>query len=579
MTTDPTTIANKFNTFFAGIGVDLSANVNNTHNAHFTDYLLNPSIYNFTFELITEETTMEILNNLKPKPSCGYDGISTKLLKTCKLEICKLLTLIINQSLSTGIFPDSLKVAKVIPLYKKGDKAVLVNYRPISILPSIPKIFERIIFNQINDHFTSHDLYYNGQYGFREKHSTQLAALELIDRITHELDLGNTPINIYIDLSKAFDTLDHNILISKLQHYGIKGAALQLLISYLSNRKQFVQYGDTLSQKTDILMGVPQGSILGPLLFIIYINDMAHSSELFKFINFADDTTLITNLNNEDTRNESLNHELTNFHNWLKANKLSLNINKTKAMVFHMPQKRIQLPSLKIAGEDIAFVDNFNFLGIIINKHLNWTSHLDMLTAKLSKTIGILNTLKHILPINIMRTIYNSLILCHLNYGVLLWGPKLHLNDRLHILQKKAVRIITCNSYFAHSEPLFKQLRLLKTCDIYKCQLLKFIFKLIHKQLPHYFKQFTFIFRNQQHNYATRTCHNVFIPNVNHEFAKRNIRFNAPAAYNSTNRNIIDKIYSHSFIGFCIYVKYQLIDSYNSTCIIINCFSCRGPIQ
>ena len=231
--------------------------------------------------------------------------------------------------------------------------------------------------------------------------------------------MGNTPINIYIDLSKAFDTLDHNILISKLQHYGIKGAALQLPISYLSNRKQFVQYGDTLSQKTDILMGVPQGSILGPLLFIIYINDMAHSSELFKFIHFADDTTLITNLNNEDTRNESLNHELTHFHNWLKANKRSLNINKTKAMVFHIPQKRIQLPSLKIAGEDIAFVDNFNFLGIIINKHLNWTSHVDMLTAKLSKIIGILNTLKHILPINIMRTIYNSLILCHLNYGIL----------------------------------------------------------------------------------------------------------------------------------------------------------------
>ena len=178
-----------------------------------------------------------------------------------------------------------------------------------------------------------------------------------------------------------------------------------------------------------------------------------------------------------------------------------------------------------------------------------------------------------------MRTIYNSLILCHLNYGVLLWGPKLHVTDRLHILQKKAVRIITCNSYFAHSEPLFKQLSLLKTFYIYKCQLLKLIFKLIHKQLPNYFKQFTFIVRNQQHNYATRTCHNVFIPNVNHEFAKRNIRFIAPSAYNSTNRNIIDKIYSHSFIGVCIYVKYQLIDSYNSTCSIINCISCRGPIQ
>ena len=224
--------------------------------------------------------------------------------------------------------------------------------------------------------------------------------MKLIDRITHELDLGNTPILIYIDLSKAVDTLDRNTLVSKLQHYGIKGAALQLLISNLSNRKQFVQYGDTLSQKTDMLMGVPQGSILGPIFFIIYINDTAHSSELFKFVNVADDTTIITNLNNEDTRNESLNHQLTNFHNWLKQNKLSLNINKTTAMVFHMPQKRIQLPSLNIAGEDIAFVDNFNFLGIIINTYLNWTSHVDMLTAKLFRSLR--TTLYAITPLKNM---------------------------------------------------------------------------------------------------------------------------------------------------------------------------------
>ena len=195
---------------------------------------------------------MDTLNNLKPKPSCGYDGISTKLLKTCRLEICKPLTLIINQMLTAGIFPDDLKVAKVIPLFKKGKKEILDNYRPISLLPSLSKIFERVIFNQIHAYFTAHNLYYSGQYGFIGKHSTQLAALELVDRITRDLDIGNTQISICIDSSKAFDTLDHNILLSKLHYYGITGSALQLLRSYLSNRKQFVQLGDVISLKTYI---------------------------------------------------------------------------------------------------------------------------------------------------------------------------------------------------------------------------------------------------------------------------------------------------------------------------------------
>ena len=209
-----------------------------------------------------------------------------------------------------------------------------------------------------------------------EKHSTQLAVLELVDRITQDLDPGKTPISIFIDVSKAFDTLDHNILISKLQYYGIGRVSLQLLRSYrLSNRQQFVQLGDSISHKKDIVMGVPQGSILGPLLFTIYINDMVYSSDLFRFINFADDTTLITTLH----ENHTINDELAKFHILVKSNRLSLNVNKTKAMVFHMPQKNILIPQLQLAGTNIEFVDNFNFLDIPINKHLNWNSYINLL--------------------------------------------------------------------------------------------------------------------------------------------------------------------------------------------------------
>ena len=155
--------------------------------------------------------------------------------------------------------------------------------------------------------------------------------------------------------------------------------------------------------------------------------------------------------------NDILNDELVQINNWLKVNKLSVNVAKTKAMIFHMPQKQIHNPRLTIAGSNIEFIDNFNFLGITINKHLNWTKHMDTLSAKIAKTVGILNTLKHVLPTNILKMIYNSLILCHLNYGILLWGAQHNANDKLHKLQKKAIRIITSSNFLAHSEPIFKQ--------------------------------------------------------------------------------------------------------------------------
>ena len=297
-------------------------------------------------------------------------------------ETSKAITLIVNQSFNTGIFPDKLKYAKVIPIYKKGDNTKLDKYRPISILPTVSNILEKVIFDQLYAHFHQNNLLYSSQYGFKKKHSTELAVLELVDRITQELDKGHTPINIFLDLSKAFDTLDHDILLHKLSYYGIKNSALDLFKSYLSNRKQYVDFLNNRSAYASLNVGVPHVSILGPLLFIIYVNDITASSNILKFLMYADDTTLFTTLNcfeNNENTNQYINGELSKINEWLIVNKISLNASKPKFMVFSMPQKKVVIPRLKIADTEIESVDQFNFLGITLDKHLNWNAHINQL--------------------------------------------------------------------------------------------------------------------------------------------------------------------------------------------------------
>ena len=249
------------------------------------------------------------------------------------------MSIIINQSLCTGIFPSRLKIAKVLPLFKTDDNRFFGNYRPISLLSSVSKIFERIAFNQLYEYFISNDLLFDGQYGFRDKHSTELAPSELIDRLRNEIDNKKVPLSIFLDLSKAFDTLDHDILLLKLEYYGVKSTSLKWFASYLRGRSQYVDYDGLHSSVRSIKSGVPQGWILGPLLFIIYMNDINISSQKLNFILYVDDTTLTFPLCSfthcDDFNTDSFsNQELTAISNWLSVNRLSLNASKTKFLVF-----------------------------------------------------------------------------------------------------------------------------------------------------------------------------------------------------------------------------------------------------
>ena len=325
----------------------------------------------FEHKYVNESTIMTIITNLPNKNSCGFDGLSTTILKSIKGIIIKPLTLIINQIFDTGVFPANLKIAKIIPIFKKDDN----NYRPISLLPIISKVVEKVISDQLNELFVKHKLLFDHQYGFRSGHSTEHAALELTDRIITNIDNKKSPLNIFLDLSKAFDTLDHKILLDKLHHCGIRETPLKLLKSYLSNRQQFVEVKETRSETLPMVTGIPQCSILGPLLFLIYINDFLLSSKRFHFIMYADDTTLSSTIDsfNEDSNKNitsEINNELYKINEWLKINKLSLNKSKTKYMISKKRQANIVKPILQIDGINIESVDHFNFLGLTVDSRM-----------------------------------------------------------------------------------------------------------------------------------------------------------------------------------------------------------------
>ena len=286
-----------------------------------------------------------------------------------------------------------------------------------------------------------------------------------------------------MDLSKAFDTLDHDILLNKLQYYGITGTTLAWFTSYLKDRKQFVEIDGSQSGMLSLSTGVPQGSILGPLLFLIYMNDIPNSSDNFNFILYADDTTLYSCIQLPSNTLNHINDELGKVYAWLAINKLSLNMNKTKYMVFHAINKSIEgiIPNLVINGIQIDRVNSFKFLGLNLHENMSWKTHTEFVANKLTKYSGVLNRIKHFLPIDVLRKLYFSMVQSQLQYGILAWGFD---HSRLDKLQKRIIRIITQSKYKSHCDPLFKALEILKIKDLSELNCHKFLYNFKKGFLP-----------------------------------------------------------------------------------------------
>lgn len=544
---DPKSIADKFNEFFANVGPNLAAKIPKSSH-QFTEYL-NHDISDSMFFKPTDETEiMLVIHSLKISHSEGHDNFSVNILKDYMYELSKPLSIVCNKSIQDGIFPDSLKIAKIVPVYKSDDKRTVSNYRPISVLPAFSKVLERLVYNRLLDFINKNEILSKNQYGFRHQISTSMALIDLVDQISTSIENNEHTVGIFLDLAKAFDTVNHNILLKKLNHYGIRGVPHNWFKNYLMNRYQYVNLNGTKSEKLPVTCGVPQGSILGPLLFLLYINDLNLVSNLLTFIMFADDTNLFIKGHNINSLTLTLNLELDKISDWFNANLLSLNIKKTNYILFG--NKKMSDVAIFINRENIVRVHETKFLGIIIQANLKWNIHISMIKNKIAKSIGVINKAKYLLTSSHLKLLYHTLIEPYLNYCCMIWAcpEKTTALEAIHRLQKRSARIISFAAFRAHSKPLFIQHNILNIYDLCRVQILLFVFKSINHLLPsRYFSYFTLI--ENLHHYSTRSSNDgkLYI-----SYAKKLCRINTvalwgPKCWNSLPAQVRSPLSLYSF--------------------------------
>ena len=353
-----------------------------------------------------QEVRRELLV-LKPNKSLGPDSIPLNLIKECAIQLSKPLTLLYNKCILQAKYPHPWKLAKSIALYKKNNRLLPENYRPINLLNCFGKVFEKLIYIQMMNFIDKHKVLFIYQYGFRRKHSTSLALIDIVDKIKFAIDNNEYALGILLDITKAFDSTNHDILLSKLEHYGFRGHSLLFLESNFTDRRQYISTNNCKSNTRSIKYGVPQGSILGPLLFLLFINDIQYVSQNIDLRLFVDDTAISLHHKDIDVLMQDGKITMKEIMTWFETNKLSLSLSKSNFILFHGKQKNSQrqITNITIGHKAIPRTYSAKYIGLTLDENLSWDAHIDNVCNNLVKYFSIFYNIRDIITIHVARAI------------------------------------------------------------------------------------------------------------------------------------------------------------------------------
>ena len=555
-------ISNSFTKYFSDVG-EKFANKIPASTKSISEYLklMGSNTKSIFLQPTDENEIRKIAFDLPSKASCGHDRVSNVLLKEIITHIAEPLCLIFNQSILTGEFPDDMKLAEVVPLYKSKEHYNESDYRPISLLTTISKILEKIVYKRVYKFLTESSQLYEHQYGFRSNHSCEHAISQMVGNLLKNLERKKNSVCVLLDLTKAFDTIEHSIMLKKLDLYGIRGTALSWFRSYLSDRRLRVKCRttstgiDTLSDKYIVKYGTPQGSCLGPLIFLIFVNDLHLHLTDSVCIQFADDTTLVFAHRNLKYLRFCVELELCTIRDWFHANKLTLNIDKSSYLLFAVNKGTHVNFKLSIDGFEIPRVKQVKFLGTWLDEHLHWDAHVSKLIVQLKCGIGMLQRSKTLLSNFAKRSLYFGQIHSNLCYCLGIWGSMISRkqNKQLAKLQRTAISLIDTTM---KTDEIVKKYKILESEKLVKLEQMKIGYKLCHNLLPT--KVADLIRRDhtgqsitKEHRYQTRNKYIRNLPSVSNNKYKASFLCCAIREYSVLNNELKSCNTLKSFVCKC----------------------------